>query len=101
LKNTNFGPKSGQITKLTLKNETGSNYNILIELNSSTALQKLIEIRDRLSLIVACFTSLQSYGLRTVDREQMTKAVGKSFGLILGISEICRKFLFDATGIYI
>ena len=57
---------------------------------------KLLDIRDRLRMIVACFTSTRSYGLQHQDRDRTTKAIGKSYGLIFGIADVCRKYLFAA-----
>ena len=53
-----------------------------------------MEIRDRLRMIVAAFTNRRSYNCNPNDRDQISKNVAKSFGLMFGIADVCRNFLF-------
>ena len=45
-------------------------------------------------MIVAAFTNRRSYNCNPNDRDQISKNVAKSFGLMFGIADVCRNFLF-------
>ena len=57
-------------------------------------METLLEIRDRLRMMVAAFTNRRAYNCNPNDRDAISKNVAKSLGLMFGIADVCRKFLF-------
>ena len=45
-------------------------------------------------MVIGGFTSTASYGLHNQDRDMKTKAIGKTYGIIFGIADVCRKYCF-------